>query len=52
MFGLSVSEWFFYGGLAIMGASVAAAIVSTIVLVHSGRRLKTKLEQEYGKPQQ
>lgn len=50
MLGLSGSELLFYGGLATMGAAVAAALLCIVIFRVSGRKLKKKLEQEYGKP--
>lgn len=49
MFGLSGSEWLFYGGLAIMAAAVLLTILCIIVFAVTGRKLKMKLEKEYGK---
>lgn len=51
MFGLSESELFFYGGIAIMAAAGILAALCIVVFLCTGRRLKKKLEQEYGKPQ-
>lgn len=48
MFGLSGSELLFYGGLAIMVIAVLLAMVCAVLFRLSGRRLKKKLEQEYG----
>ena len=52
IFGLSVSELLFYGGLVIMAAAVLAMVICTVIFTFAGRKLKRKLEQEYGKPQQ
>lgn len=49
MSGLSVSEILLYGGLAVMAAAAAGAIVCAVVFVCTGRRIKEKLEQEYGR---
>lgn len=51
MFGLSESELFFYGGIVMMAAAGILAALCIAVFVCTGRRLKKKLEQEYGKPQ-
>lgn len=51
MFGLSESELFFYGGVGIMAAAGVLMALCIIVFTCTGRRLKKKLEQEYGKPQ-
>lgn len=49
--GLSVSELLFYGGLVIMAAAAAAMVICGVIFTFTGRKLKKKLEQEYGKPQ-
>lgn len=51
MFGLSESEWFFYGGIAVMAAAAVLAVLCIVIFTCTGRRLNRKLEQEYGKPQ-
>ena len=51
IFGLSVSNFLFYGGLAIMAAAAAAMVICAVIFTVTGRKLKRKLEQEYGKPQ-
>lgn len=51
MSGLSGSELLFYGGLAAMGAAAAGALLCIVIFRVSGRKLKKKLEQEYGKPE-
>lgn len=47
---LSCSQWLFYGGIAAMTAAGILAVICISVFVFTGRRLKKKLEQEYGKP--
>ncbi|WP_270810919.1 hypothetical protein [Hungatella effluvii] len=47
---LSDSEVLFYGGLAVMTAAAVLAALCSAVFIWTGRRLKKKLEQEYGKP--
>ncbi|MCM1044746.1 MAG: hypothetical protein NC417_04485 [Candidatus Gastranaerophilales bacterium] len=47
--GLSGSEMLFYGGLGAMAAAVALAVVCAVILSASGKKIKRKLEQEYGK---
>ena len=49
IFGLSVSNFLFYGGIVIMAA--AAMVICAVVFIFTGRKLKRKLEKEYGKPQ-
>ena len=44
MAGWTQSELFLYGGIALMGA------VSALVFRITGKRLKRRLEQDYGKP--
>lgn len=48
MFGLSVSENFFYGGILIMILAVFCFIFCFTVFYLTGRKLRKKLEQEYG----
>lgn len=48
---ISRSEMLFYGGIIMMAAAALAAVPIGALLVLTGRRLKRKLEQEYGKPQ-
>ena len=49
MFRLSGSELLCYGGLAGMGLAVLLAVVSIVVFRITGQRIKSKLEQEYGR---
>lgn len=49
MAGLSESEILFYGGIAIMLLAAAVAALSAVVFIFCGRRLKRKLEEEFGK---
>ena len=48
---LSGSELLLYGGLAVMAVSVVAAVVCLLVFTSTGRKLKKKMEREYGKPE-
>lgn len=48
---LSESELLFWGGIAIMAAAATLAIICVIVFICTGRKLKRKLEKEYGKLQ-
>lgn len=50
MSGLSGSELLFYGGIAVMAGAVAAALLCAVLFAVTGRRLKRKLEEEYGRP--
>lgn len=47
---LSGSELLLYSGLGAMTIAVILAVLCTIAMSISGRKLKRKLEQEYGKP--
>ena len=51
MLGLSESEMFFYGGIALMAAAGILTALCMVIFTCTGRRVKKKLEQEYGKPQ-
>ena len=46
---LNGSELLFYSGIGLMGLSVAIGLAAFIILRISGKRLKRKLETEYGK---
>jgi len=50
MFGLSGSEALFYGGIGIMAVAAVLALVCLVVFLLTGKRIKRKLEQEYGRP--
>lgn len=39
----------FYGGIVLMGTAVVGAAVAAIVLHVSGKRLKKRLEEEFGR---
>lgn len=43
------SELLFYGGLAVMGASALTALVMLIGFKVSGKRLRKRLDAEYGR---
>ncbi len=45
---MSGSELIMYLGIALIALAVVAAIISIVIFVSSGKRLKSKLEQEYG----
>lgn len=49
MSGLSGSELLFYGGIAVMLLAVMAGVLAAVVFTLSGRRLRRKLEEEFGK---
>ncbi len=44
MLGLSESEMFFYGGIALMAAAGILAALCMVILTCTGRRLKKKLD--------
>jgi len=46
---MATSDLLFYGGIALMVAAVLAAVVAFVVLSISGKRLKARLEAEFGK---
>lgn len=48
----SLNEWLLWGGIAAMAAAVALAVLCLVIFRITGRRLKRKLEEEYGEPQQ
>lgn len=50
MAGWTQSELFLYGGIALMGTACALGAVSALVFRITGKRLKRRLEQDYGKP--
>lgn len=49
MFYLSESELLLYGGLLIMSAAVLLAALSIVIFCITGRRIRRKLEEEYGR---
>ncbi len=50
--GLSGSQWLFYGGLALMAVSLLLGLICLGALCFTGRKLKKRLEEEYGKPRE
>lgn len=48
MFGLSDSEFLFYGGIAIMTVSILLFLVCMLFISFKWKKIKKKLEQEYG----
>lgn len=49
MVGLSVSEMIFYGGIMVMASACVLAVICAAIFIITGKRLKERLEQEYGK---
>lgn len=49
MFHLSGSEILLYGGIAVMTVAVMLAVLCAAVFLSTWRKLKAKLEKEYGK---
>lgn len=52
LMGLSVSELLFYLGIAVMVFTVFVTIICIIGFRISGKKIKKKLESEYGKLQE
>ncbi len=50
MWRLSGSELLLYGGIVCMGAAAVTGVVAVVIFTVTGRKLRRKLEQEYGKP--
>lgn len=50
MIGLSSSELIFYGGIAVMAVTGVLAVICVILFCFTGKRIRKRLEQEYGKP--
>lgn len=46
---VSESEMLFYGGLAAMAVSAVLAAAGAGVFMWTGRRLRARLEEEYGR---
>ena len=43
------SERLLYGGIGLMAASVLGGLIAAVVLRISGKRLRARLEKEFGK---
>ena len=50
MLGLSGSDILFLTGTVFMAAASMTAIICVVVFTLTGRKLRERLEQEYGKP--
>lgn len=48
MLGLTGSEMLFYGGIAVMASAGVLAVVSVIIFMLTGRKIRQKLDQDYG----
>lgn len=48
---MSSSDLLLWGGIILMAAAAILALVCFMVFGVTGKRLKKKLEQEYGKPE-
>ena len=46
---LTTTELFFYGGIVLMGAAAVLALAAVGIFHATGRRLRRRLEEEYGK---
>lgn len=51
LFGLESYDLLFYLGMAVMSIAVSFAILFLVVFKISGKRLKIKLDKEYGEPE-
>jgi hypothetical protein len=47
--GMTMGSIFFYGGVAGLGATIVAAVIVIIVQSGDRKRLRNKLDAEYGK---
>lgn len=47
---LSVSERLLYGGITAMAAVAVIVAAGIVIFTITGRKLRKKLEEEYGKP--
>ena len=47
---LSKSELLFWGGIGFIAGAVMLAVLCIIIFTITGRIIKRRLEQEYGKP--
>lgn len=45
---LNRSELLLYAGIAVMAVAVIAAVILILIFSFSGKRLKKRLEEEYG----
>lgn len=46
---MSINEMLFYGGIVVMAVAAVGAVVAGVILGLSGKRLKAKQEEEFGK---
>ncbi len=51
MLKLSMGELLLWGGIAAMGAAVGIEFLCMIIFLVTGRKLKARLEAEYGRQQ-
>ena len=51
MLGLSQTDAWLYGGIALMVLAVLVGLGCIVVFGITGRKIRNKLEKEYGKPQ-
>lgn len=42
-------ELLFYGGIAVMAVSALAAVVALVIFIISGKSLRRRLDDEYGR---
>lgn len=50
MWQISNGEILLYGGIFCMGAAAVLGVVAGVIFTVTGRKLRKKLEQEYGEP--
>lgn len=50
-FEINSSEILFWGGALLMAVSAVSVVIWLVVFGITGRKLKKKLEEEYGKPE-
>ncbi len=51
MLNMSGSEYLLWGGATVMAVSVGMGLLAMTVFFFTGRKIKKRLEQEYGNPQ-
>lgn len=48
---VSETELLYWGGIGVMAGAVVLAVICLSVFLVTGRKLKKKMEEEYGRPQ-
>lgn len=44
------SEWLLYGGIGMMILAVSLTAICIVIFILTGKKIRKKLEEEYGKP--